>query len=121
MFTPDDITKEDLHVKGSFETCRFYNDDGDDADYEGLSSLPDGMTIDGHLSVGKDLESFPNNLTVRKSLVIFGGNKISSLPKDLKVKGDLTLWKNSSLSKYSEEEIRKMAPGIKGKIKYFSW
>jgi hypothetical protein len=118
---PDDVTKEDLHVKGDFETSRFYNDDDDDADYEGLFSLPDGMTIDGHLSIGKDLKSLPNNLTVRKSLTIFDGNKISSLPKDLKVEGNLTLWENSLLNKYSEEEIRKMAPGIKGEIKYSSW
>lgn len=116
IYAPDEVTKEDLHVKEDFETS-FYSidDDFDTKDGKGLTSLPDGMTVDDYLYIGKDLESIPNNLTVRGNMFILDNYNISSLPKDLKLEGDLVL-SNSLFKKYTEEEIKKMAPGFKGKV-----
>jgi hypothetical protein len=116
IYAPDEVTKEDLHVKDDFETS-FYSiaDDFDTKDGKGLTSLPDGMIIDRNLYVGKDLKSLPNNLTVRENLKIFDNYNISSLPEDLKVEGNFEVY-DSLLSEYTEEELKKMAPGIKGKI-----
>ena len=85
IYAPDEVTKEDLHVKDDFDTSfSGIEDDFDTKDGKGLTSLPDGMTIDGILYVGKDLKSLPNNLTVRKNLKIFDNYNISLLPKNLK-------------------------------------
>lgn len=109
---PDDITKEDLHVKGDF----LLNNGGDGDQDKDITSLPDGMTVDGKFYADHYLTSLPDNLTVGEDLMIPFNKYISSLPKNLKVEGNLHMWKTPLAEKYTEEEIRKMAPGIKGKI-----
>jgi hypothetical protein len=115
MLVPNEITKEDLHVKGDF----FLNDDGDNDRYKDITSLPDGMTVDGHFWGDDYLTSLPDNLTVGKNLYIPYNKDISSLPKDLKVEGNFIIYNTLLAKKYTEEELKKMAPGIKGKI-YFN-
>jgi hypothetical protein len=115
MLVPNEITKEDLHVKGDF----FLKDDDDNDRYKDITSLPDGMTVDGHFWGEDYLTSLPDNLTVGKNLYIPYNKDISSLPKDLKVEGNFIIYNTPLAKKYTEEEIRKMAPGVKGKI-YFN-
>jgi hypothetical protein len=97
-----------------------------------ITSLPDNLT-----TVGRDLilyytkiTSLPDNLTVGRDLNLFE-LPIKSLPSGLKVKGELDLREtlmdtlppdllakkiiigSSPLSKKSNDEIKKMAPGVK--------
>jgi len=61
-----------------------------------ITSLPSGLSVGGYL----DLEN----------------TKIASLPPDLSVGDDINL-NNTPLSKsHTEEQIRQMAPGIRGDI-----
>jgi len=46
------------------------------------------------------------------------GSMIESLPPDLKVKKYINIGRTPLSEKYTEEEIRQMVPGIKGKIAY---
>jgi hypothetical protein len=43
--------------------------------------------------------------------------EITSLPKDLEVKGDLRIYDTPVSENYTEDEIRQMVPGVKGDIK----
>ena len=62
-----------------------------------IQSLPDGLKVGGYLHLG--------------------GTSIQSLPPGLKVGGDLNLEGTPISKKYTEEEIRKMVPGVKGDIR----
>ena len=102
-----------------------------------IKSLPQGLKVGGDLNLYKTpIESLPQDLVVGGNLYLYlsqvqslplglkvGGNlyispHIQSLPPDLKVGGDLHLSFTQMFNKYTEEEIRQMAPGIKGEIKY---
>ena len=61
-----------------------------------ITSLPDNLTVRGYL----DLNSTP----------------ITSLPYNLKVEGNLNLDNTPLSKKYTEDQIRKMVPGVKGNI-----
>lgn len=115
---PEDITKEDLHIKDDSFSLHDYPTHVRDND-NSITSLPDGMTVESYLSLNsKYLESIPNNLTVRGNLYV-GTPQISSLPEDLKVDGDVHIYDTSAgrkYSKYPQEELKKMFPGVKGKI-----
>jgi hypothetical protein len=85
-YSPNDITKEDLHVKGDY-----YDSNNNDA-----APLPNGMIVDGNLK-------------------IYNTN-ISSLPKDLKVEENLWVWDTPLADKYTEKKLKKMIPGVEGRI-----
>jgi len=101
-----------------------------------ITSLPNNLKVGGSLYLGSTkITTLPNNLTVGENLSLYG-TPITSLPNNLKVGGDLNLdnTKTTTLpnnlkvggslylgstpisQKYSEEEIRKMVPGVKGNI-----
>ena len=61
-----------------------------------ITSLPDNLEVGGNL----DLASTP----------------ITSLPDNLKVGGNLDLYNTQLSQKYTEEDIKKMVPGVKGYI-----
>ena len=55
------------------------------------------------------------DLIVKGDLNLYN-TPITSLPDNLQVEGDLYLRDTPISKKYTEEEIRKMTPGVKGKI-----
>jgi hypothetical protein len=87
--------------------------------YSKIEELPKGLEVDGDLDLYgcAKLESLPEGLYVGGALFLNNCNKLKSLPKGLKVDGGLNIT-NTSLTKYSEEELRKMIkPGfVRGDI-----
>ena len=83
-----------------------------------ITSLPDNLIVGGYLDlINTPITSLPDNLQVGGSLGL-ANTKITSLPNDLKVGGGLYLYNTPISKKYTEEEIRKMVPGVRGEI-YF--
>ena len=101
-----------------------------------IRSLPQGLQVDGSLYLsGTPIESLPQGLRVGGSLYL-RGTQIRSLPQGLRVRGFLDLrdtpirslpqglqvdggldLQNTPLSEtYTEQEIRQMVPGVKGRI-----
>ena len=85
--------------------------------YSQIEKLPDNFTVNGMLDLDscKNLQSLPNGLKVKGSLDLRDTN-ITSLPSDLEVGGDLTLFRTPIVNRYTKEQIRKMVPGVKGRI-----
>jgi hypothetical protein len=87
--------------------------------YSKIEELPKGLEVDGDLDLYGciKLESLPEGLYVGGALFLNNCNKLKSLPKGLEVDGGLNIT-NTSLTKYSEEELRKMIkPGfVRGDI-----
>ena len=99
------ITEKDLDFEGDLILT-----------YSDIESLPEGLNVRGDLDLfGSKLASLPKGLKVRGYLDL-RYSSIESLPKGLKVR-DLHIW-DTSLTKYTDEELREMIkPGfIKGKI-----
>ena len=82
-----------------------------------LKSLPDDLRVRDLLDLErcKNLKSLPDGLKVGGGLNL-ENTLIQSLPDDLEVGGDLNLINTPISKKYTEEEVRKMAPGVKGYI-----
>ena len=82
-----------------------------------IQSLPSGLEVGGalYLENCKNLKSLPDGLKVRGSLDL-SNTPIQSLPPGLKVEWNLYLRGTPISKKYTEEEIRKMVPGVKGNI-----
>ena len=81
-----------------------------------ITSLPDNLKVGGYLNLmGTPITSLPDNLEVGGDLYLFK-TPITSLSDNLEVGGDLYLKSTPISQKYSEEEIRKMVPGVKGEI-----
>jgi hypothetical protein len=89
-----------------------------DLSYSLISSLPEGLKVGGSLSLFDCayITSLPEGLKVGRNLDL-GATNITSLPRGLKVEGYIDL-KGSKLTKYTEDQLRKMVkPGyIKGRI-----
>jgi len=99
------ITEKDLDFEGDLILT-----------YSDIESLPEGLNVRGDLDLfGSKLASLPEGLKVRGYLDL-RYSSIESLPKGLKVR-DLHIW-DTSLTKYTDEELREMIkPGfIKGGI-----
>ena len=81
-----------------------------------ITSLPEGLTVNGSLSLyGTSITSLPKGLTVGGDLYLYG-TSITSLPEGLTVGGSLWLEGTPLSKKYSEEELKRMLPGVKGDI-----
>ena len=89
-----------------------------DLSYSLINSLPEGLKVGGSLSLFDcaNITSLPEGLKVGRNLDLTYTN-ITSLPRGLKVEGYIDL-KGSKLTKYTEDQLRKMVkPGyIKGDI-----
>ena len=99
------LIEDDLNIKGDLILT-----------YSDIESLPEGLNVRGDLDLfGSKLASLPEGLKVRGYLDL-RYSSIESLPKGLKVR-DLHIW-DTSLTKYTDEELREMIkPGfIKGKV-----
>ena len=81
-----------------------------------IISLPSDLKVGGDLYLyNSKITSLPSDLTVGGDLNLTN-TPITSLPSDLKVGGDLYLY-NTPLSKsHTKEQIKQMAPGVKGNI-----
>jgi hypothetical protein len=81
-----------------------------------IQSLPPGLKVVGYLNLDDTpIQSLPPGLKVGGGLYLMN-TPIQSLPPGLKVGGDLYLGGTPISKKYTKEEIRKMAPGVKGYI-----
>ena len=81
-----------------------------------ITSLPDNLQVGGDLYLyNTKITSLPNNLQVGGFLNL-SNTPITSLPDNLQVGGDLDLENTPLSKKYTEEQIKQMAPGIKGNI-----
>jgi len=83
---------------------------------EKLTSLPSGLSVGGNLYLNSTpITSLPSGLSVGGYLNL-SGTLITSLPSGLTVGGNLHLF-NTPLSKsHTKEQIKQMAPGVKGTI-----
>jgi hypothetical protein len=84
--------------------------------YTKISSLPQGLKVGGGLSLSNTpIQSLPDTLKVGGNLDL-SRTPITSLPQGLEVGGYLYL-NGTPLSKtHTEEQIKQMCPGVKGKI-----
>jgi hypothetical protein len=81
-----------------------------------ITSLPDNLTVGGYLYlVNTPITSLPDNLTVEGSLYL-RNTKITSLPDNLTVGGYLHLVNTPISKQYTKEQIKQMAPGVRGGI-----
>jgi hypothetical protein len=86
-----------------------------------ITSLPPNLKVGGNLNLTETpIKSLPSGLEVGKSLQL-SGTEITSLPNDLIVKKELSLLNTPLSKKITKEQIRKMVPGVKGKIYLLSW
>jgi hypothetical protein len=89
-----------------------------DLSYSLINSLPEGLKVGGSLSLFDcaNITSLPEGLKVGGNLDLTYTN-ITSLPRGLKVEGYIDM-KGSKVTRYSDDELRKMVkPGyIKGRI-----
>jgi len=76
---------------------------------------PEDLHIKGNFDLANtSITSLPDNLQISGDLDI-GNTRITSLPSSLKVKGNILIY-GTPLESKTEEEIRQMAPGIRGEI-----
>ena len=91
-----------------------------DLSFTDIKSLPDNLQVLGNIDLSSTkITSIPNNLKVGGDLDL-SYTKITSIANNLQVDGNLYLINSSITKKYSKEQIKKMTPGIKGKI-FTSW
>jgi hypothetical protein len=81
-----------------------------------IQSLPDSLKVGGALNlINTPIQSLPSGLEVGGKLLL-SNTPIQSLPDDLEVGGNLYLRGTPISKKYTEEEVRKMVPGVEGDI-----
>jgi len=81
-----------------------------------IKSIPDNFTIYGVCDLSyTPIEALPNNLTITSFLNI-SNTKIKSIPDNLKVREALYIENTPFSKKYTLEQIKKMLPGVTGRI-----
>ncbi len=82
-----------------------------------IQTLPPGFKVGGGLYLkNTPIQSLPDGLEVRGYLDLEDCKNLKSLPPGLEVGGGLYLGGTPISEKYTEEEIQKMVPGVKGDI-----
>ena len=105
-YAPEELTDEDLDVKGNL-----------DLPNTKITSLPDNLKVGGSLDLGNTpITSLPDNLKIGGYLDI-ANTSITSLPANLKVERFLYLPNTPLAEKYTEEEIKKMIEDKGGYVK----
>ena len=82
-----------------------------------IEKLPDNLIVNGGLDLDncKNLQELPNGLKVKNSLDLQDTN-IRFLPSDLEVGTNLNLRRTPIVDMYTEKQIRKMVPRVKGNL-----
>jgi hypothetical protein len=87
-----------------------------DLSFTQISKLPQGLKVGGNLNLyNTEITQLPQDLQVGGDLDL-DYTPITKMPQGLKVGGDLDLEFTPISRKYTKEQIRKMAPGVKGDI-----
>jgi len=82
-----------------------------------ITSLPSGLSVGGYLSLyNTPITSLPSDLSVGDYLDLSYCKKLTSLPSGLSVGGNLILQGTPLSKSHTKEQIRQMAPGVKGDI-----
>ena len=116
----NNISKGDLDLSGLNEKIKLPNNFkvGGNLDLAStlITSLPDDLEVGGSLNLNNTpITSLPDNFKVGGNLYL-SNTKITSLPDNLEVGGYLNLYNTQLSQKYTEEDIKKMVPGVKGKV-----
>lgn len=78
IYTPDEITAEELTVKGDLELGQTE-----------VTALPDNLKIQGDLVLGwSKLQKLPKNLTIDGDLYLYDSS-IEEIPEDIDIKGTI--------------------------------
>ena len=81
-----------------------------------LSITADDLQVTGDLDLYlSEVTSLPDNLTVGGTIDL-RGSKITSVPNNLTVGGNLYLEFSPLAKKYTDAELKKMLPNVKGMI-----
>ena len=81
-----------------------------------ITTLPQGLKVGGSLNLrNTPITTLPQGLKVGGYLDL-SDTSLEELPQGLEVGGDLDLDNTPLSKKYTKKEIRRMVPGVKGKI-----
>ena len=105
IYRPETLTPKELNVRDDLD---LYN--------TSITSLPAGLEVGGTLWLNDTpITSLPADLKVGGYLDL-RSTKITTLPVGLEVGANLWLNVTPIAKKYTEQQIRKMVPGVKGLI-----
>ena len=112
--------RKDANIERTNKIIQDYIDGGSKGNLDlrntPITSLPQDLKVGGWLHLmDTPITSLPPNLKVEGWLDL-GGTPITSLPQDLKVGSSLNLMDTPLSKTHTEEQIKQMCPGIKGKI-----
>ena len=84
-----------------------------------IQFLPRNLTkVGGNLNLMlSQIEKLPDNFIVNGTLDLESCKNLKSLPNGLKVEDNLILYRTPIANRYTKEQIREMAPGVKGIIR----
>ena len=102
------LTEKDLNIEGNLDLSNFK-----------ITSLPEGLKVGRVLDLtDSDIKSLPEGLEVGHSLWLAGCWGLTSLPKDLKVGGDLYIYRTKFTEISDNELVNMIMPNgyIKGEI-----
>ena len=102
------LTEKDLNIEGNLDLSNFK-----------ITSLPEGLKVGRVLDLtDSDIKSLPEGLEVGHSLWLAGCWGLTSLPKDLKVGGDLYIYRTKFTEISDDELVNMIMPNgyIKGEI-----
>jgi hypothetical protein len=102
------LTEKDLNIEGDLDLSNFK-----------ITSLPEGLKVGRVLDLtDSDIKSLPEGLEVENSLWLAGCWGLTSLPKDLKVGGNLYIYRTKFTEISDNELVNMIMPNgyIKGEI-----
>jgi len=102
------LTEKDLNIEGNLDLSNFK-----------ITSLPEGLKVGRVLDLtDSDIETLPEGLEVGHSLWLAGCWGLTSLPKDLKVGGNLYIYRTKFTEISDDELVNMIMPNgyIKGEI-----
>ena len=80
-----------------------------------ITTIPPNLKVGSLIAYNTPISSLPQGLKIDEDLYLVHSN-ITSLPSDIQVGGNVYLSNTPISEKYTTKQIRKMCPGIKGRI-----